>query len=118
MFSISSSNAPPALKMQKSILDQSSNFIEMAIIRTLLDAMLSGRDFRLNALLLSRLNDSVAVIAAIGQKMLCWKVLDQVLSLGTVSTGTFSNNDSKWHTMGIHGQMNFARDPPFVLLIS
>jgi len=80
--------------------------------------MFSGRDHRLDSLLLSLSNNGIGVVAAICHQVLGFYARDKSRSLRAISNGAFCNNNSEWHTMRIHGQMYLGVEPPFVRLMA
>ena len=77
-------------------------------------AVLSGWDLRKHSLRYGLLNDGVAVIAFVGNKVFSTQSFDEAASLCAIRNGTCSSNHSDRHTMRIHGQMYLGVEPPFV----
>jgi len=100
--------------MQKGVLDQVPQLIEMVVIGTLLLAILSRRNVCLHAQRVRLLNDGITVIALVGEQVIRTYPLDQFASMRTIRVGTWRNKCSDWHTMRIHGQMQLRSEPPFV----
>ena len=70
------------------------------------------------ASLLERLDQPIAIISLICQKVLGIYSLDKFASLRTICNGTCCNKHSDRHTMRIHGQMYLGVESPFVRPIS
>ena len=114
-FGVARSDAPPLLDVQKGILDEMPLLVEMSIILTQHFSVLSRRDHRPHALLLGQRDDGVAVVALVGNQMLCTQARDEFRSQATVRSGSLCSKDSDRHTMRIHGQMYLGVEPPFVI---
>ena len=91
-----------------------TNPIEMLIVSPLLLSVLLGRDDNFHPSGNSVSNDFIRVIAAVCQQRFSGYSLNQMDSFLAISSGTFCNKNSDWHTIRIHGQMYFAVEPPFV----
>ena len=104
--------------MQESVFHKVAQFIKVFIVRSLLGAVFLWRNYRLHALIPGLLQNIVAVISLIRQKIPGTHPLNQAASLRTISCGTLRDKDSDRHTMRIHGQMYFCVEPPFVRLMS
>jgi hypothetical protein len=63
-------------------------------------------------------NDLIRVVSSVSKQRFSGQPIYQVDSFFIVSSGTFCNKNSDWHTMRIHGQMYFGVEPPFVRDIS
>ena len=100
--------------MQKSILYQVTDAIDILVIAALFLAILFGRNNDFATRLKRFANEFVCVIAPIRQKKLSGNAVDQGCGLGAIRCGTRCNNNSDRHTMRIHGQMYFTVEPPFV----
>ncbi len=109
---ITSGDAPPALEMQKSILHQMPQTVEIRM------AIALRRNHRLHPPLGAVRHNGIGVVSPIRQQSARINPLDQEVSLATISGGTFRNNGSDRHTMRIHDQMQFRVKPPFVRSIA
>ena len=81
-------------------------------------ALKFGRDDNLHPCGNSVSNDFVRVVTAVCQQRFSRYPLNQMDSFLAISSGTFCNKNSDWHTIRIHGQMYFGIEPPFVRDIS
>lgn len=63
-------------------------------------------------------NNSVGVIPSISQQCFRRDAINQMDSFFAISSGTLCDKYSDWHTICIHGKVNFGVEPPFVRLIS
>lgn len=118
MFGVSGGDTAPAFEMQECVLDQMSQFVQFFVVRSLRGSVFSGRNHRVHAPACGLLNERIAVVAFIGNQMLCRDPFHQAASLRAICHGTLRDNDSERHTMRIHGQMYLGVEPPFVRLIS
>lgn len=117
-FRIASRNSSPSLEMQKGVLHQVPQFVELFVILSLLFPVLSRRNLCLHALLYRLLNNRVAVVPLVRQQILCGHSLDEFASLRAICCGTCRDKYSDRHTMRIHGQVQLCIEPPFVRPIS
>ena len=75
-------------------------------------------NYNFHTSLYSFFNHSVCGESSICQKSFRSKSVNYSASFFAISSGTFCNNSSDWHTMRIHGQMYLCVEPPFVRLMS
>ena len=92
--------------------------IQILIVSPLLLSVLLGRDDNLHPCGNSVSNDFVCVVTTVCQQRFSGYPLNQMDSFLAISSGTFCNKNSDWHTIRIHGQMYFGIEPPFVRDIS
>lgn len=118
IFGIASGNAPPAFEVKEGIFDEMTQFVEVAIILALMEAVFFGRNDSSHALFCGLQEDGIGIVAAIGQKISGAHALDKSASLRAISLGAFCNKDSDRQTMRIHGQMQLGVEPPFVRLMA
>ena len=118
MFGVSGGDTAPAFEMQECVLDQMPQFVQFLVVRPWRDSVFSGRNHRVHAPACGLIDDRLAVVAFIGNQMLCRDPFHQAASLRAICHGTLRDNDSERHTMRIHGQMYLGVEPPFVRLIS
>ena len=100
--------------MEHGVFDQMTQFVEVLVIITLDESVLSGRDHRTHPLSRGLFENGIGVVASVGQKMFGGQAFDQVASLRTIRRGTCCNKDSDRIAMRIHGQMYLGVEPPFV----
>ncbi len=117
VFGVSCGDAAPSFEVQKSLLYQMAQFVEILVVISLVGAVLSWRNDRVHLLFFGLLYDFIAIIAAIREKMIGVNPLNQADSLRTICSCTLREKDSDRHTMRIHGQMYFCVEPPFVRLL-
>ena len=118
VFGVTGGDATSTLEVKEGVFDQMAQFVEVAVVFALEEAMSSGRDDRSHALFCGLLEDGIGVVAAISQQIGGAHSLDKSASLRAISLGAFCNKDSDRQTMRIHGQMQFGVEPPFVRLMS
>lgn len=104
--------------MKEGIFNEMPQLVEVFVIRSWDFAILSRGNHRDHSLLLCLLDNRIAVITAIRDKMLGINLFNQRQSLSAICSGTFCNKNSDRHTMRIHGQMDFGVEPPLVRLMS
>ncbi len=115
---ITGGDAPPAFEMQKSILHQMPQTVEIPVMLPQLPTIALRRNHRLHPPLGAVRHNGIGVISPIRQQDARINPPDQKVSLATISGGTLRNNGSDRHTMRIHGQMQFRVEPPFVRSIA
>lgn len=114
IFGVACGDAAPAFEVQKGVLDEMAQLIEILVIRSLGCATFLRRDHGVHLLCLRLCEDRIGVIAFVCQKMLRRHPLDQLCSLRAIRGGTLCDKDSDRHAMRIHGQMHLGVEPPFV----
>ena len=92
--------------------------IKILVVLALLLPIAFGWNDRFHICIESVGNHIVGVIPPIRQQCFCVNAFDQMDSFFTICPGTFCNNNSDWHTMRIHGKVDFGVEPPFVRSIS
>ena len=104
--------------MQKSIFNKVAKFVEIFIKITFFSSVLLRRYHGNHSALRCKFDDLICVISTVRQKVVCLYSVDKSYSFFAISSGTFCNKDSDWHTIRIHGKVNFGIEPPFVRLMS
>jgi len=104
--------------MQKGVLNQVPQFVELFVIVPLLLSISLWRNLSFHTLLGGLLNDCVAVIPLVSQQIFCRQALNEFASLRAICCGTCRDKYSDRHTMRIHGQVQLCIEPPFVSPIS
>jgi hypothetical protein len=74
--------------MQKGILNQVPQLIEMFVVLALLLTIFSRWNLRFHPLLMCLLNNGITVIAFIGEQMICTDALNQLASMCAIRVGT------------------------------
>ena len=92
--------------------------IERFIIGSLDEAMLPGGDDRRHALLLSLFKHGLAIIAPTSHQITGSDPFNQASGLGTLGLSALRDKDSERPSLGIHGEMDFSVEPPFVRFIA
>ena len=118
MFGVSGGDTPPAFEMQECVLDPMPQFVQIHVVTSWRGSVFSGRNHCFHTPTCGLIDDRIAVVAFIGNQMLCCDPFHQAASLRAICHGTLRDNDSERHTMRIHGQMYLGVEPPFVRLIS
>ena len=103
--------------MQKSILNEMTQFLESLVVRSWFFEILARWNHDLRALLFNLRHDRVGVVAFVSQQMLHLEPVDQPFRFRAICSGTFRNNNSERHTMRIHGQVYLGVEPPLVRLM-
>ena len=93
--------------MQKRILNQMTQAIEVHITSSLDSAMSLGRNDHSHAGITGLLNQGVTVIPSVCNQVVRVYSFDKCTSLSAISSGTFCNKHSDRHAMRIHGQVYF-----------
>lgn len=118
MFGVSGGDPAPPLEMQECVLDPMPQLVQLLVVKSLRSSVFSGRNHHVHASACGLIDECIAVIAFIGNQMLCRDPFHQAASLRAICHGTLRDNDSERQTMRIHGQMYLGVEPPFVRLIS
>ena len=113
VFCISCGDTSPALQFQRGIFDNVPKAIKIFIVRTQTFPTFVRWDDRVYTGLLERLDQRIAIISLICQKVLGIYSLDKPTSLRTICNGTCCNKPSDRHIMRIHGRM-YLRVEPFL----
>ena len=95
-----------------------TSFIQLFVVTALYATVLFWRDNRLHSLAFRLFNNSIGIVTAVRQKILCFNPLNQSSTLRAICCCTLCNNSPERHTMRIHGQMQFCVKPPFVRLMA
>ncbi len=103
--------------MQEGVFYQMSHLVKILVIGTLFIAILFRRNDCVHLMHCCIVNYLVGIITSIRKKILCIYPFDQRDSFCAISSGTFCDKYSDWHTSCIHGNVNFGIEPPFVRLI-
>ena len=117
-FGVAGGNSPPAFENKETVFHQMAQSVEIFIVIPLFLAVSLWRNYSFHARRCRIGQNIICVIASISQQRFRGDPLNQMDSFFTISSGTFCNKDSDWHTMRIHGQMYFGVEPPFVRDIS
>ena len=118
IFGIACCDSPPSFKMEESVFHQMSCLVKFLIVGSLYATVFLWRDHGNHAFFYSILNDLIAVIGPICQKVLGTDAFNQATCLFTICCCTFCNKSPERHAMRIHGQVKLCVEPPFVRLIS
>jgi hypothetical protein len=89
--------------------------VEVLVIVAWRLTILAWRDLCLHTLVPSSSDESIAVVAFVGNQVFGINALDQACSLSAIRSGIFRSNDSDRHTVRIHGHMVLRVAHPFFL---
>ena len=103
--------------MKEGVFYQMSHLVKILVIGTLFIAILFRWNNYVHLMHCCIVNYLIGIIASICKKILCIYPFDQRNSFFAISSGTFCDKYSDWHTSCIHGNVNFGIEPPFVRLI-
>ena len=113
VLGVAGGDPAPAFEVQKGVLHEMAQLVEVAVVFPEHPAVFPGRDHRLHALPFGLRDDGVAVVALVGNQAVRAEPCDEAGCKAAIRCGALCNKDSDRQTKRIHGQMDFGVEPPF-----
>jgi hypothetical protein len=87
-FCITGGNPPPTFEVEDGVFHQMTKFVEIPVVIALDDPVLFGRNHRDHGLPRRLFEESVGVVAPVGQKIVCGYSFDEAAGLRAIRGGT------------------------------
>lgn len=108
---VAGGDASPLLELGEEALDAPTVFIGNAVISMLVFAVPAGRDDRFPALLVDEIVQTIGVIGAVGQNLLCGDATDEVAGGCHVVLLAGAEDEADWQAKRIDYGVDFGAEP-------